>query len=147
MFFCGLLEKSKIPPVEFSLKDHLKSKNERKWRVSHLSINQIILTISGIRPSSALGVPISNLIVNRSVFTLMEGDHDPWGGIFNVSRQMRPMTKIYRVLYVTIQMGLELKKNLQIKPSESILGWNIGVKKRTLGGSKGYLSGICMSNA
>ena len=90
--------------------------------MSHQSRNQRILTISGIRPSSALGVPISNLIVNRSVFTLMEGDHDPWGGIFNVSRQMRPMTKIYRVLYVTIQMGLELKKNLQIKPSESILG-------------------------
>ena len=48
------------------------------------------------------------------------GDHEPWGCIFNVSRH--------------------------ILPSLSIFGWYIGVINLTLGGSKGYLSGILIDN-
>lgn len=69
--------------------------------------------MSGIRPSSGLGMLSSSRMVVINALIDTEGFHDPFGGIFSVSRQMRP--------------------------SVSMFGWYTGVRNRTLGGSNGYL--------
>ena len=51
--------------------------------------------MSGMRPSSALGLPISRRTVARTVETEREGTQDPFGGIFSVSRQMRPPLSMF----------------------------------------------------
>lgn len=66
-----------------------------------------------MRPSSGLGCANNRRIIERTVGTFSDGTHDPLGGIFSVSRQMRPPV--------------------------SMFGWYNGVRNRTEGGSHGYL--------
>lgn len=70
-------------------------------------------TMSGMSPSSGLGIASSSRIVVSSAVRLIAGPQLPFGGIFSVSKQMRP--------------------------SVSMLGWYTGVIKRARGGSNGYL--------
>ncbi len=51
--------------------------------------------MSGIRPSSTLGVATSKRMVESSVEMLSDGTQEPLGGIFSVSRHTRPLESMF----------------------------------------------------